>query len=283
PMGWSFGQPPSRSWTPIGGDFNGDGKTDYLMIAGPYELGFLSSGDGTFRTFNGTQFGDYGSPATNNWQPIVGDFGGDGKTDYMMVAGTQQLYFMSDRGSGGGMYRTPFSRMKSITTGLGAAVYITYVPLTDGTVYSKSSGDAYPLQDAQPSLFVVRQVDTSNGLGGYFSSSYHYSGAVFDLSGRGFLCFKSTTVTDSQTSIVETTNYLQPHPYTGLVASRIKTLGTLVLNQTNFTYGLTPQGASRFQVSIATTVERSTDLDGTALPTVTTTYQYDGYGNPTQI
>jgi hypothetical protein len=30
-------------------------------------------------------------------------------------------------------------------------------------------------------------------------------------------------------------------------------------------------------------VAQSSDLDGTALPSVTTTYQYDAFGNPTQV
>jgi hypothetical protein len=38
-----------------------------------------------------------------------------------------------------------------------------------------------------------------------------------------------------------------------------------------------------YQVSVSRTFAESWDLDGSAIPTSTTTYQYDSYGNPTQI
>src|SRR4029077_5925455 len=41
--------------------------------------------------------------------------------------------------------------------------------------------------------------------------------------------------------------------------------------------------SSHYLVSLSQTVNSSFDLDGSALPTVATDYQYDAYGNATQV
>jgi hypothetical protein len=188
--------------------------------------------------------------------------------------------------------------LQSITTGNGATTNITYAPLTQtgaSPVYSKDATAVYPVQDLQGPMYVVSRVDAPNGLGGSYSSTYQYAGAKSDLSGRGFLGFRQMAVTDLQTSIVHTTNYNQVFPFLGLAASETKALGTLALNQTTNTYQITnASGASTtvstpsntnapYQVNVAQTVANSSDLDGSVLPSSTTSYQYDPFSNPTQI
>jgi hypothetical protein len=48
-------------------------------------------------------------------------------------------------------------------------------------------------------------------------------------------------------------------------------------------YGTTPVGQGQHQVFLTHSVARSADLDGSLLPSVISSYQYDAYGNPTQI
>jgi RHS repeat-associated protein len=79
----------------LAGDFNGDGKTDYMWI--PYNIG-----DGRWLIAYGTSTGfttpDYNSPAlpatitggystrhSSSAYMLTGDFNGDGKTDYMWI------------------------------------------------------------------------------------------------------------------------------------------------------------------------------------------------------
>jgi hypothetical protein len=90
-------------------------------------------------------------------------------------------------------------------------------------------------------------------------------------------------VTDLQTNIVSTTTYRQDYPYTFLASSETKKLGTATLNSTTNTYGSTALGGTRYQVFLTQSQASSADLDGSALPTATSTYQYDSYGNATQI
>src|SRR5712692_8743415 len=153
PNGWNFGIP--TKFQLITGDFNGDGKTDYIEMGGTTQYVFLSNGDGTF-TAQSTVFPNgwnFGIPTY--FQLITGDFNGDGKTDYIEMGGTTQYVFLSN----GVLSDT----LLSITNGLGAQTAITYKPLTDSTVYTKDSGAAYPYQDIQNATYVVSNYTTSDG------------------------------------------------------------------------------------------------------------------------
>ncbi len=130
----------------ITGDFNGDGKTDFIKQDNtPWQgLGtvYLSRGDGTFNTI------DMGSPGTWNrdyTNLIPGDFNGDGKMDFIKQNGTawQGLAILYSN--------TPANKVSdfltSVTNGLGATTTITHKPITDNTVYTK---DPSVLSCAQP-------------------------------------------------------------------------------------------------------------------------------------
>jgi len=134
-----------------------------------------------------------------------------------------------------------------------------------------------------------------DGIGGTYSSTYYYAGAKADQSGRGFLGFRQMQVTDLQTSISATTFFRQDYPYIGLTASAGNfTSAGLWLNSVTNTYQFsnasggatvsTPSNSSApYRVSVSASSAASADLNDTAMPTVTTTSQYDAYGNPTQV
>ena len=229
-----------------------------------------------------------GNPPQAHYEFMVGDFNGDGQTDWSIVMGSHVHVFLASGNAG--------DVITSIVTngGYGASTNITYQPLTKSSVYTKDSTAVYPVQDLQGPMYVVSRVDSANGVGGNYSSTYTYTGAKSDLSGRGFLGFRQMAITDLQTNIVHTSTYSQIFPYLGLTSSETKKLGTLTLNQTTNTYQLsnasngttvsTPSNSSApYRVSVSQNVAASSDLDGSAIPTVTTTYQYDAYGNPTQV
>ena len=95
PNGWSWNLTTNPGLVPITGDFNGDGKTDYLLVDGggrPYQYVFISNGDGTFSGLtellpNGMSFS-----SSDGLIPITGDFNGDGNSDYLLVDGRGNPY-----------------------------------------------------------------------------------------------------------------------------------------------------------------------------------------------
>jgi hypothetical protein len=299
----------------ISADFNGDGKTDFAFVATTQLWVFLNKGDGSFwgppyiaNAFGGTSFA---TPTSRAFYLLTGDFNGDGKTDFSFIQNTSQWVFLANG--------PPTDLLLSIQTNppFGPITGIEYAPLTNPNYYVKANdGAIYPLQNIQSPLYVAVDVNTSNGIGGYYGSGYTYYGAKVDLSGRGFLGFQITATLDQQTMIFRTTNYTTSFPTQGLSAFPCLGLTQSVykqqlnpnytvkqwLNETsnNYTYTVngsnTPQSCSSgnaatvpsipnapYQVSVSQTVAQSWDLDGTAIPVSTTTYQYDSYGNPTQI
>jgi hypothetical protein len=97
PNGWNFGLP--VVYQLVTGNFNGDGKSDYLEVGGTGYYTFLSNGDGTFN-ISLTNFGngwDFGYPS--RYQLVTGDFNGDGKTDFIEMGGTAYYTFLS-KGNG---------------------------------------------------------------------------------------------------------------------------------------------------------------------------------------
>lgn len=260
-------------FSPTIADFNADGRTDIFWFnSSNYNRTlWLSNGDTTFRAFTNVAGQDGVFIGT---QLSIMDVEGKGKQDLVWTGGNRALW-LSDG--------VPSDLLTSWTTGLGVTTSVSYKPLTDGSVYTKDTTSSYPTLDMIGPMYVVSRVDAPNGTGGAYSSSYAYAGAKADLNGRGFLGFRQRVVTDLQTNVVETTVYRQDFPYIGLVALDTKTLGTQTLHSVTNSYGATNLGGTRNFVSLTQSVEASADLDGTALPTVTTSYQYDAYGNATQV
>jgi RHS repeat-associated protein len=97
------------NWYTFGGDFNGDGRSDFALLGGgngPSQLWvFLSNGDSTFslveRTYDCCVFQ---TAAVGNWYTFGGDWNGDGKTDFAMLGGVvngpSQLWVFTSNGDG---------------------------------------------------------------------------------------------------------------------------------------------------------------------------------------
>ncbi|MES2356514.1 MAG: FG-GAP-like repeat-containing protein [Pseudomonadota bacterium] len=279
------------------GDINGDGKADLIR---PYRNSSvqmlvsvrLSKGDGTFNLLPNQFLGD-GSNVDNPF--ITGDVNGDGKTDliYLIPSDTSGMIVRTKMSDG---HLPDF--ITAINNGLGATTSINYRPLTNGSIYTKDTGtnaSSYPTVDLQIPLYAVYQALTPNGLGNQLTTNYQYGGLKTDMNGRGFLGFRWMNVTSVQTNITQHTEYRQDWPYVGLPNVVRKVVGSNgLLSQTTNSYGcLDSSGTNpcvvangngrRYFPYVSKSVETGFDLNGAALPTVTTTNQFDSYGNATQV
>ena len=226
-----------------------------------------------------------GSWTDNNKVPrYLVDVNGDGLSDVLGFA-RNGVYVALENG------RAAPDHMTAITNGTGAQIAITHTPLTKSSVYAKGPATVHPLRDITGPIYVVSRVDTSSGIGNPLSTTYRYAGTRADLRGRGFLGFQQMTVTDLQTGIAQTVTYRQDFPLVGLAASQSKKLGSVALNQVTNTYqhanasgGITvAPGNAPYRVFLTQSVASSADLNGSALPSTTSTYQYDTAGNATAI
>jgi len=276
--GWDFGANPSY-WQRITGDFNGDGKTDFARVGPTYAHIFLSNGDGSFSTpvfsFPGWNFG----ADPNYWQMITGDFDGDGKTGFARLGPTYAHVFLS-AGTIGDL-------ATSIGDGLGSVYSITYKPLTDSSVYAKDAGAVYPVLDRQVPMYVVSSVSASNGLGGSLQTNYRYSGLRSHALAGSSLGFGGFEASDPQTGIRNITRFRRDYPFHGLVESAFKLKpGDSDLQRITNTWSdaVFPNATGKYHRSDLTqSVQTGADLNGAALPTVTTSTSYDAFGNAAGI
>jgi RHS repeat-associated protein len=281
------------------GDVDGDGKTDVVRV----DLGHMYVYTWASGTLALALTVDINLPQPGcDWKCGNGydgtmwtqDFDGDGCTDLVVHSDT---YFYIKFGC------HPPLLMTSISNGVGAATAISYGKLNDNQpLYTKCTGqpgvygcgDIYPTQAVDGPIYVVSQIDTSNGLGACvpnapppnnncFTTSYAYAGAKNDLKGRGFLGYQQVTATDHQTGVVETTTYNTLFPLTGTVLEKKRTLNSVVLSDTINSYLSVPampvMGTPTF-VYLSVSTVTGHEVDGTALPSATTANTNpDGYGN----
>jgi len=300
-------------WGAVGGtlaDFNGDGFADFVGAG----VAWFSNGGGfigpvLIGSADCTDNGEGGCP---NSPIAVGDVDGDGRADVITVAQTGAGNVRLAR------YRTP-DLITTFTNSLGAVATATYAPLDNsdnapGVIvvvplacgfqpYHKDTDAVPPVRDLLPHgpLYVACKTSLANGIGGTYETTYSYTGSKVRLKGGGFLGFRMVEETkptsDPNINIKTTTTFRQDYPFQGLpmVVSTKQSPGALpVLKQvTNHWLDYPPYNPIPYpnpatsgkyhRSDLDIVVEVNNDLDGTGLPTVTTTTGYDAYGNALSI
>ncbi len=292
-------------YSPTAVDFNGDGLSDvhwmntdqYGRTSGNHIL-WISNGDGTFSqefTMVGGPPGTLPSTTVPSSMPRYGDFNADGRTDVLWIGanpygqstGTRELWLST---SG-----TP-DLLTSIDDGFGTKVQLTYKTLTDSSVYTKGAGAAYPEVDLQVPSYVVSRAEVRDGIGGFVPTEYRYGGLRARADGRGSVGFAWTEAEQVETDFVARREYRQDYPYLGRIwrettsAPNVGLAG--VLSEKTYSFacldpvnglGCVEAAGNRYFPYASSIVEKGWDLDGSVLPTVTTTNAYDSWGNATQI
>lgn len=179
--------------------------------------------------------------------------------------------------------------LTQVTTGLGLNTTITYQPISDPSIYTKDTNAAYPVRDMQFSMQVVSAVASSNGIGGIVGTTHKYGGLKVDMSGRGLLGFRWMETTQTESAAKTRAEYRQDWPFIGLPILEQKFSSTRQIRRTQNTYSCWRWGAfwgsqdctsmigARYTPYASKRIDESWDLNGVALPSVTTDSEMDSF------
>ncbi|WP_017454496.1 FG-GAP-like repeat-containing protein, partial [Herbaspirillum rubrisubalbicans] len=280
------------------GDATGDGLPDLIDVfndAGSASIDVhLNSGSGFYDRRWATQMGGYWDE--QRWMML--DAKGDGMASLVNV--------MNDQGAMSADVHPvnvsdPVGKIVSFNSLADRTITVNYRTLAtaSNSVYSRDTNALYPQIDLQNSIPVVSLVSFLNGSGNVNSMKYSYGGLKAEVgTGRGMLGFRWMQAQQLQTGLVSYTEYRQDWPYVGLPSLVKKSLsgggnGGL-LSQTVMSYGCNDPSASsvtpctiapgrRYFVFTKQSVESSWDYNGTSLPVITTSSEYDNWGNATKV
>lgn len=227
-----------------------------------------------------------------------------------------QLYVRSHKGP-------PADLLTTVTTPTGALTTLTYAPLLRSGRYTSDAGTAraaaYPKYDISTPMQVVVTLSTDSGLVKtegegtgqpiYVQTEYAYAGLKGSFAGRGMLGFRETRQQSNAPNgdlLTVVTESLQDHPYIGNVGITRTLRGGLAqtdaaeISRTESTYcdmaanpasaspsPLTPcplpAGTKITRPYLYKAVETGRDLDGSALPTVTTLNTFNVAGDLKEV
>jgi RHS repeat-associated protein len=158
---------------------------------------------------------------TPHLQLLRGDFNNDGLIDVACTSCNEHGVWYAKQ-------QQP-DLLAKVTDGFGAEIKLEYSPLDNKIdnngepLYTQSSNVVFPQRHALRNMQVVKKFSVSNGLtggqAGYRDRYFHYTGAKYDVQGRGFLGFERILVTDTSTGVVTKTDYRQDYPFIGRIAS----------------------------------------------------------------
>jgi RHS repeat-associated protein len=265
------------------GDFNGDGCTD-LMVTANADNGwtghyyFISKNLGTdfYSSFYST-----GRPSSDIYQ--LGDFDGDGRDDYLCTDGASPWTIGYKIFSAPG--NTAFL-MNKVANGLGylTKIYYTKLSQANSSVFDRSAGASFPVIDYEGPLSVVSSIQYDNGKGTLNTKYYYYTGIKIHRQGKGFLGFTRTIVSELVNENIIVANIFDYDPvyyYMKLVSSSSTAYGGSTFETTVNTWSHKILSAAKKR--IFPYIQSSVQTNNLTHHSLTITFDYDNYGNPTTI
>lgn len=262
-------------------DVNCDGYADLLTVN--------KTGGGQPRAYLNDCMGHfYPQPAgsspygTDEWNYYLGDFNGDGKSEFVCTADYQNATWKGSK-----LFLLPDGAnqlLSRITDGMGNATEINYKYMSDASVHTRGTTHDSNLTSFSSSWPVVYQVKKPDGLGGKHTTSYRYEDALLHHKGRGVLGFSKVSSTDMPTGIVTTTEFAPSvNRYIMSPVHKETRIGGQLLSESDISYNYTPSGTNAFSHLPDTVTEKTYEYTSGQLITETQTdYTYDNYGNPIQ-
>jgi len=264
-------------------DMNADGRTDLVFVGkgtnssnsyNRINIAYSSGND-----FNITEYISSTTMQPNNSRYFnFGDFKGDGRTQLFYKYNSTSNLFSFATG-------TPNHLVNTIIDGLGVKTSLSYLPMSNSSVYTRGTGSTYPISDFSSAKQLVSQVTFDNGIGGINSITYQYAGAKVHQQGKGFLGFSKTTVTDvsagisTETQMDFNTTYFCPQTKT--VTKKMSSSGATVATNTDSWTQMVLDATTKRIYPYVQTSTRTNSLTGYS--TSLTTSAIDNYGNPTQV
>lgn len=185
-------------------------------------------------------------------------------------------------------------KLARVTDGIGSTAELSYARGDDAAVYARLATidnvlqrPLYP-QFMVPPGVMVKQARRSNGKGGMRNTDYYYEGRTADAEGRSAPGFGRMRETELQTQLSSMSVFRRDYPFSGeLVRKTITARNGGVVNDLTIQHNkqdvVFANGARTVLPFIETASRTKTDLDGSALNTVTTSNQFgDSWGNLTR-
>jgi RHS repeat-associated protein len=261
-------------------DWDGDGKTDFLVNNG-----------GTFGVYRSTGNG-FTVPIINTSIPSAGssfspDLDGDGLDDLVQLNGSAISYWThTPNGYAPASAMNLPDLLANVEDGFGVSNGVTYTS-TAWSNYSLGATTVYPLQEAGPAIVPLKTTNSA-GNGSSFELTYGYSGLRSHATRRAGVGFQRLDEVDSRNSLTQRTYYEQQFPVAGMVAQSelLKPDGVSPITRTvatnNFSVLDSASNNQRYftyrQGSTATEYEVGGPFNGTLLRTTTTANSFEFIG-----
>ncbi|MGD9159118.1 MAG: toxin TcdB middle/N-terminal domain-containing protein, partial [Desulfobacteraceae bacterium] len=251
------------------GDFNGDGKSDYIWMTDSTKWNVAISDGSRFKP--PTQWTSDCTGALSNGQSI-GDHNGDGKSDLM--------YYYNYYAGGGWMVLINTSlqpdHILEVNSPLGATTTVQYIPS------SEWDNEYLPFK-----LYTVGSITTTDNQDHSAGQTYTYEGGKYDPVSREFRGFNTVTATDEVTGLTTISTYLQTQIYQGrLLESETWDIYNKLVSYTHNTWSQKDFSADRHfvylsEIEVNKYDKNAQDINDPPLATITTEYEYsdDDYGN----
>ncbi len=280
-------------------DMNGDGKQDIVTVVNnigsndAYLTVHYSNGESfptasTF-TFTATNF-------TNQWLFNFEDLNNDGLLEVILTFnGSIKLFLPATSKVHHVVFPDQLAQysLSKVTNGMGIESKFVYANLAtpyDNFSYSRTNY-SYPNLPFYAGIKTVKQLQTSNGIGGYFTQQYDFTNPIINLQGKGFLGFAKTIVTnvDMATRVTATPflNGYIPALLPEVTTTQGNVFGTPTMLSTSYTgytatyiAGYNPLG-NIVPKSLLLQVNSSTQNNHLSNTSTTSTTTYDAYGNAT--